>query len=227
VHDTCRKVGLPVNSCIEQTRVGVEVARRFGFLFEPVVVSVWVAAGGRHLMVPGPAGMSKRKPGFAGHVIGYFPAAQVAVDLTADQFDVPGAGMPFREPIGFPVERDQLPLGVKLTMVERQHLSITYQELAGDISYRSEEAWVQPPGPVADLVELNLRAALAGTPTAATVALARQGRVGPARRRARTHDRCGARGIGPRAPPSMVSGRAYQALRALSGGLRRGRWCTP
>lgn len=182
-HDVCHNLGLPVNSCIEQSRVGVEVARRFGYLAVPVAVSVLVSAGKSVVVLPGPPGWGGRRGGFQAHLLLHFPAANIASDLTSDQFNRPANGMWFSGPIMWPCTREQLAGGVRLDVANRPGLSITYQERPDDVLYRIEPAWALPPGPAADLIEIALRGALAGTPLSSQRTPARTGASSRQRRR--------------------------------------------
>lgn len=153
------RCGAKANSCLEACRVGVDVAREFGHLAEPVPVAVRVEAGKQQTVVPGPPGTPVRLRGYAGHLILYFPTAGTMADLTADQFHDPRRGLLVRGPVVAPMARHRLTEGFDAVL--SSGTVIGYRERAEDASWRTMPAWAQPSTLVTLLAVKTLRDAAA------------------------------------------------------------------
>lgn len=114
-----------VNSCIESVRVGIEVARYFGLMIEPVPVKCcfatldWYAAFTDHQAPPLPgwsvgttgAGNPTGPNRWDGHLIGYAPLADLLIDYSADQYHRPQHGLNVPGPVVMQVDRARLRAG--------------------------------------------------------------------------------------------------------------------
>lgn len=160
VNATLRRCGAVRNCCVEACCVGVGVAREWGYLAEPLPVAVQVRNMQRRqaTVIPGPDGTSRRRDGFAGHLVLYFPAAQALVDPTADQFHDPARGLLVPEPVWLHVTRDDLATGLVGELPGGTTLG--YQLLPDDVSWRALEAWTGSSAVTTGLAIRALRDAL-------------------------------------------------------------------
>lgn len=158
VHDTLRGCGCTINCCVEAACVGVGVARAFGYLVEPVPVAVQVYAGNEVTILPGPDGHGKRREGFDGHLVLYFPTVGIVSDITADQFHDPKRGLHVPEPLTGDIPRDRLIAGIAAELPGGT--TIAYRELVGDVSWRALPAWADPSPLTTHIAIRNLREAL-------------------------------------------------------------------
>ncbi len=134
---TMRDAQCKLNSCIEAGCIAVGLAQSYGYLCEPVPVAVRVLHGNAATVLPGPT--SRRRDGFAGHLVVHYPGADMLVDLTADQFHSPERGLLVPAPLLMPVTRDALAAGIEVTLPAGTQ--IAYQEMADDVSWRALPAW--------------------------------------------------------------------------------------
>ena len=149
------------NSCVEAACIAVGVAQAFGYLCEPVPVAVCVRAGDQATVLPGPD--SRRRDGFAGHLVVHYPGADTVVDLTADQFHAPRRGIWVPEPLIMPVSRDGLARGFGAELPTGT--LIEYREMVDDVSWRSLPAWTESSNILIAVIVRRLRALLASSPT--------------------------------------------------------------
>jgi hypothetical protein len=159
VHDTMRRCKSPANCCVEAACVGVGVAKAFGYLVEPVPVSVQVVAGRHATILPGPDG--RRRSGFDGHLVLYFATAGILADPTADQFHAPKRGLHVPPTLTAPVPRDVLVAGVAAELPGGT--TIIYREMVGDVSWRSLPAWAEPSALTTLIATRELREALSAS----------------------------------------------------------------
>lgn len=137
---------LPVNSCIETARIGVEVARTFGYIAEPVPVGVVATFGSSSVVLPGPPEI--RRParhaadGYEGHLVLWFPGDWL-VDLTAPQFHHPELGVRVPEPLVLTIPRDVL-ASARIGGTLPTGTQIEYRELHGTVGWRLMKAWTEP-----------------------------------------------------------------------------------
>lgn len=88
----------------------------------------------------------------------HFPGVDNVVDLTSDQFHAPSRGLHVPAPLVFPVGRDDLADGFGVTLPGGTHIS--YQEMQGDLSWRSLPAWTGSSAFTISLAVRDLRAEL-------------------------------------------------------------------
>lgn len=155
-----RDGGCVRNACVEAACIAVGVAQAFGFLCEPIPVAVQVIAGGEATILPGDG--SRRRPGFAGHLLVHYPGADTAVDLTADQFHAPDRGLLVPEPLVLPVPRDAFVGGIGFTLPTGTRM--TYRELVDDVSWRALPAWHESSALTVAAIVRRMRAELADAP---------------------------------------------------------------
>lgn len=149
-----RRWGCPPNACIEAACIGVGVARRFGYVATPVPVAVRVQVQNTAILVPGPPGTRPSRDGFAGHLVLHF-AGDVVVDLTADQFHRPDWGILVPGPITVPgCAREHLAGGVEFELPTGA--AVAWQEMVGNVAWRSLPAWTQSSAVPIRLVEAEL-----------------------------------------------------------------------
>lgn len=92
----------------------------------------------------------------------HFPAVDVFVDLTADQFHNPRRGLLVPEPLCGPVTREQLAAGIAVDLPTGT--TIRYREMVGDVSWRALPAWYEPSTLTTAIAVRNLRATLGASP---------------------------------------------------------------
>ncbi len=127
------------NACIEAGCIAVGVAQNHSYLCEPVPAAVCVSAGKEATVLPGVE--SRRRDGFAGHLVVFYPGADIMVDLTADQFDAPARGLHVPGPLVVSISRDDLAAGMQVHLPTGT--TVQYREMVGDVSWRALPAWYE------------------------------------------------------------------------------------
>ncbi len=158
-YQTMRDARCKLNSCVEAGCIAVGLAERYGYLCEPVPVAVRVTSANGRVMtyLPGPA--SRRRGGFAGHLVVTYPGTPVIADLTADQFHRPEAGLVVPAPLIIPADRGHLVPGFEIRLPGGVRMQ--YRELVDDVSWRALPAWTESSDLVIDVAKQRLDVVLA------------------------------------------------------------------
>lgn len=137
------------DSCIESTRIAVQVARRIGLAAAPVPTTcllatrTWYDSGGTrgHSVIAGTGTVNPDTASWDGHLIAHLDGAWL-LDIAADQLHRPAHGINILRPIVVPATRDELRAG----MVRRLHdgLVVSYREVP-DRTWRSAPGWAAYP----------------------------------------------------------------------------------
>jgi hypothetical protein len=138
------RAGHRVDSCIESTRVGIEVARYYGRHIEPVPTAVgyftaesWAAKGRTGYSV-GVTGTGRITAGaWDGHLVGLL--APWLVDFAADLLHRPDRGIDVPGPFIAAVTAEQLADGVAIADTETGVVH-TYRAVP-DTTWRTSPAW--------------------------------------------------------------------------------------
>ncbi len=141
------------------------LAQRYGYLCEPVPVAVRVIGERAETILPGP--YSRRRDGFAGHLVVAYPGADTVVDLTSDQFNAPERGLHVPAPLILPVSREDLTGGIEVTLPPAG-TRIYYRELVDDVSWRALPAWTESSDLVIEIAKRRLDAVLAAPAASAS-----------------------------------------------------------
>lgn len=158
-----RRFGCPPNSCVEAGCIGVGVSQAFGFVVEPIPVAVHVTNGCEATVLPAPPELRtsrRRRDGFEGHLVLFFPGASVMSDLTAVQFNDPRRGLLVPGPVTGKVDRTAL-AGEGIVADMENGTVIHYQEMVGNVAWRALPAWRESSAMSITVVARELREYLA------------------------------------------------------------------
>lgn len=143
VTEAMRRFGCSLNSCVEAGCIGVGVAAAFGYAVEPIPVAVQVTNGREATVLPALSGMrvgQRRRDGFEGHLVLYFPGISTMVDLTARQFHAPSRGLLVPGPLVGQVDRGEL-AGDGVVADLGTGTVIHYREMVDNVAWRALPAW--------------------------------------------------------------------------------------